>query len=172
MSDLLTVNEAAALLGYDASFVRRLLETGKLPGQRFGWMWQIERAAVEAWQASHAGQMKRGRRTMTMPMREYTLMSTGGNPETQAHPIGSTFTVVGLAEGWPSGCDQYSLLWEKSRLPWALPAPQGEPERWCQADNARGDQYATLVSSRVLTDDEALRHQSIARWLTRTVPQK
>jgi excisionase family DNA binding protein len=64
MSDYLTTQQAAVLLGYDPGHVRRLLEQGKLVGQRWGRDWQIERASVAAWRESQAGKEKRGRKSV------------------------------------------------------------------------------------------------------------
>jgi len=45
-----TVREAAAMLGYDESHVRRLCIKGDLEGEKFGWMWMISKDAIERYQ--------------------------------------------------------------------------------------------------------------------------
>jgi excisionase family DNA binding protein len=49
--DWLTVKEAAALLGWHESSVRRALRKGRLRGEKFGRDWRIRRADVDAYRA-------------------------------------------------------------------------------------------------------------------------
>ncbi len=53
MSKLMTVVQAAARLGYDASHVRRLLKRGVLHGTRLGWIWLVETREVERYGQDH-----------------------------------------------------------------------------------------------------------------------
>lgn len=55
MSGLLTVNEAAAHLGLAASTVRAMCARGKLPAQRIGRDWLINRADLDTLQRKPAG---------------------------------------------------------------------------------------------------------------------
>ncbi len=49
VEEVLTLEEAAALLRVPAEAIRRLAEAGELPGRRLGPEWRFARAAVLAW---------------------------------------------------------------------------------------------------------------------------
>lgn len=59
-----TTTVAENILGVNQSRVRQLALAGQVVGRKVGRDWQINRQSAEAWQASHAGQEKRGRNTM------------------------------------------------------------------------------------------------------------
>src|SRR5437667_6076713 len=63
--DVLTLQEAAALLKLPADAVRSRAEEGGLPGQRFGDEWRFARMAVLDWLAN--GDRERRRRSLTVP---------------------------------------------------------------------------------------------------------
>lgn len=48
MSDLLTIQQAGVELGISRSRVHALIQAGRLPAQKIGSYWAIERAALEA----------------------------------------------------------------------------------------------------------------------------
>jgi excisionase family DNA binding protein len=59
--DILTVRQAADLLGVSTEAVHHLLKRGRIPGQRLdGWMWVLKRDDVTAYQASQEGKGRRG----------------------------------------------------------------------------------------------------------------
>jgi excisionase family DNA binding protein len=61
MADWITTAEAARLTGYSRKHIIRLAETGKVKGQRFGDVWQIDRAALLRYvKAAEKLGMKRG----------------------------------------------------------------------------------------------------------------
>ena len=45
----ITTQQAAALSGYTPEHVRRLVASGKVKGQRFGDLWQIDRRSLLAY---------------------------------------------------------------------------------------------------------------------------
>jgi excisionase family DNA binding protein len=47
--DWITTDEAAQLIGYTRRHVRRLVETGKVNGRRFGKVWQVSRSSLLAY---------------------------------------------------------------------------------------------------------------------------
>jgi len=51
-NEVLTLDEAAALLKLPADAVRTRAEEGRLPGRRFGKEWRFARSAILAWLAS------------------------------------------------------------------------------------------------------------------------
>jgi excisionase family DNA binding protein len=59
--EVLTLEEAAALLKLSADAVRARAEDGELPGRRFGKEWRFARMAILAWLAD--GETRKGRRT-------------------------------------------------------------------------------------------------------------
>jgi len=65
--DVLTLQEAAALLKLPADAVRSRAEEGGLPGQRFGDEWRFARMAVLDWLAN--GGRQRRRRSLTVTQR-------------------------------------------------------------------------------------------------------
>ena len=48
MNDVLTVEEAAALLKYTPLTVRKLAGSGEIPGHKFGSEWRFSRRKLEA----------------------------------------------------------------------------------------------------------------------------
>ena len=58
-NDVLTLEEAAALLKLSADTVRSRAEEGDLPGRRFGKEWRFARIAVLAWLADGDPQKRR-----------------------------------------------------------------------------------------------------------------
>lgn len=61
MAEWITTAEAAALTGYTIVHVRRLVTAGKVKGQRFGQIWQVDRRSLLAYfkRAAKSGE-KRG----------------------------------------------------------------------------------------------------------------
>jgi len=49
MAEWITTKQAAELSGYTQKHIRRLVETGKVKGQRFGVVWQIDRRSLLAY---------------------------------------------------------------------------------------------------------------------------
>ena len=49
MTDWISVSEAARLTGYAPEHVRRLLASGKVKGQRFASVWQVDRVSLVAY---------------------------------------------------------------------------------------------------------------------------
>jgi len=47
--ELITTKEAAELTGYTPEHIRRLVASGKVKGQRFGDVWQIDRRSLLAY---------------------------------------------------------------------------------------------------------------------------
>ncbi len=47
--DWITTQQAAELTGYTLVHIRRLVETGKVKGQRFGRAWQVSRSSLLAY---------------------------------------------------------------------------------------------------------------------------
>jgi excisionase family DNA binding protein len=58
--EVLTLEEAAALLKVSADAIRARAEDGDLPGRRFGNEWRFARMAILAWLAD--GETRKGRR--------------------------------------------------------------------------------------------------------------
>ncbi len=54
-----TVREAATMLGYDESHVRRLCIAGKLKGRKMGWMWVISEKSIKKCLLTSAPKMVR-----------------------------------------------------------------------------------------------------------------
>lgn len=50
MTDWITTKEAAELTGYTPKHVRRLVEAGRILGQRFGDVWQVSRSSLLSYQ--------------------------------------------------------------------------------------------------------------------------
>lgn len=50
MADLIGPEEAAEILGVSRQYVTRLLKDGKIPGQKVGQRWVIQREDVEEYQ--------------------------------------------------------------------------------------------------------------------------
>jgi excisionase family DNA binding protein len=46
--DWITTNEAAKISGYHCEYIRKLLQTGKVKGQKWGREWQISRSSLLA----------------------------------------------------------------------------------------------------------------------------
>ncbi len=46
MTEWITTKEAAELTGYTPKHVRRLVEAGKVDGQRFGNVWQVSKSSL------------------------------------------------------------------------------------------------------------------------------
>jgi len=60
----ITTKQAVEISGYTAYHVRYLLNTGKINGQKFGDVWQIDRASLEKYLSSIKDiGAKRGRKT-------------------------------------------------------------------------------------------------------------
>lgn len=61
-SKWITTAEAAELSGYDPEYVRRLVRTKKVRAQKFGVVWQIDRAAFLAYcqESSQSKDQRRG----------------------------------------------------------------------------------------------------------------
>jgi excisionase family DNA binding protein len=59
VEEVLTLEEAAALLKLPADIVRTRAEEGDLPGRRFGTEWRFARVAVLAWLADGDPQKRR-----------------------------------------------------------------------------------------------------------------
>lgn len=54
MADWISVEEAAALSGYNAEHIRRLVREGQISAEKKGWMWWIDRKSLTAYlQDSH-----------------------------------------------------------------------------------------------------------------------
>lgn len=49
LDDYILVKEAAAITGYHAEYIRRLLRKGTLEGRRVGWSWFIRRESLRTW---------------------------------------------------------------------------------------------------------------------------
>lgn len=49
VDDWITSAEAAELTGYTPKHVRRLVESGKVEGKRFGKVWQVSRSSLLAY---------------------------------------------------------------------------------------------------------------------------
>jgi excisionase family DNA binding protein len=49
--EMLTLTEAAELIGLDSSGLRRAILAGKLPATKFGKTWIVSREDVERWNA-------------------------------------------------------------------------------------------------------------------------
>ena len=47
----ITSTEAAKISGYHPDYIRKLLQNGKIVGQKFGTVWQIDRASLEGYLA-------------------------------------------------------------------------------------------------------------------------
>jgi excisionase family DNA binding protein len=47
MSDTLTADEAAEILGYHADYTRRLLRNGTIKARQFNRVWMIDRQEIE-----------------------------------------------------------------------------------------------------------------------------
>ena len=47
--DWITTNEAAEISGYHQDYVRKLLQSGKIDGKKFGVVWQVRRESLEAY---------------------------------------------------------------------------------------------------------------------------
>lgn len=64
MAEWITTSEAADLSGYTQRRIRQLLEEGQVEGQKFGDMWQVDRASLMAYvrKAEQMGE-KRGPKT-------------------------------------------------------------------------------------------------------------
>lgn len=58
MPDYLTVEETAALLGYSAEYVRRMLRNGKLSADKKSGVWLVHREAADAYQEAVRGLAK------------------------------------------------------------------------------------------------------------------
>jgi excisionase family DNA binding protein len=58
MSETITTSEAAALLNVNASRVRQLILSGRLPAEKHGRDWAIKREAVETYQRKSVGYPK------------------------------------------------------------------------------------------------------------------
>jgi len=54
MSDKLTTEQTAAMLGYHIGHVQRMLRRGKLQGEKFGRTWIIPRVEVERVKAARS----------------------------------------------------------------------------------------------------------------------
>jgi excisionase family DNA binding protein len=62
-AELVTVREAAAVLGVSIAYIYQLVRAGKLPSVRRGWRVLIPKAAVEARRLTHQGTRPGGSRT-------------------------------------------------------------------------------------------------------------
>lgn len=61
MADWITTSESAGLSGYTPEHVRRLVESGKVKGRKFGIVWQVDRASLLAYvKAAEKWGAKRG----------------------------------------------------------------------------------------------------------------
>ena len=69
-ADVLTLEEAAALLKLPRDTVRSRAEAGDLPGRRFGKEWRFARVAVLAWLADGEPHDERRTKDATRPMDE------------------------------------------------------------------------------------------------------
>lgn len=49
MGAYITVEQAAAIMRVDESYVRRLARQNKIKARRFGGVWQVSKAAAEKW---------------------------------------------------------------------------------------------------------------------------
>jgi excisionase family DNA binding protein len=58
LCDYLTVEEAAEALGYHPNSVRRVIRAGKLPADKKGTIWLIERETLETYKAETEGKAK------------------------------------------------------------------------------------------------------------------
>jgi len=61
--EVLTLEEAAALLKLSEQVVRSRAEDGDLPGRRFGHDWRFARTAILAWLADGDAPRAKGRRS-------------------------------------------------------------------------------------------------------------
>jgi len=55
ISEYMTTDEAAKVLGYSPEYVRRMLRKGKLPSEKMGRLWLIPRDAVEEYKEAVKG---------------------------------------------------------------------------------------------------------------------
>ena len=61
--DLISVQEAARIIGRDQSRVRRYLAAGQLAGRNFGRVWLVSRKAAEAFRRPEMGRPPRAPQT-------------------------------------------------------------------------------------------------------------
>lgn len=54
MGNLITVNEAAQIMGVTPRYVRRMARDGEIAGKRMGRDWFIEEDAAKAWKRERA----------------------------------------------------------------------------------------------------------------------
>jgi excisionase family DNA binding protein len=55
MPEWITTTKAAELTGYHAEHLRRLIRGGKVKARKFGIIWQVDRASLEAYCREAAG---------------------------------------------------------------------------------------------------------------------
>ena len=51
--DIMTIDELAAYLKISKSTLYKLVQAGKLPGQKIGKRWRFHRDAIDGWLKSH-----------------------------------------------------------------------------------------------------------------------
>ena len=47
--DWITTRKAAEISGYHPDYVRKLLQSGRIDGKKFGVVWQVDRESLEAY---------------------------------------------------------------------------------------------------------------------------
>lgn len=75
MTDLLTTNEAAALLGVTPVYVRTLIREGRLPAERYGRDWLIARSALLALERRPVGRPRSASQATASPPPADTRLS-------------------------------------------------------------------------------------------------